>query len=258
MRDSPGNGRPDGGHGPIITTVHTVENVYTTGRLVGPRGAAARKTPSPAQAVVVERLREQPEPLSLASLVNLTGQHENTLREHLAALVRRGLVRRHRAEPRGRGRPAWLYELVHDAPARTEYAGLAAALAGAIARISQDPRRDAAEAGEIWGREIARQHDAAPLSPAAARARSIEVLDELGFAPETSAEAPQITRLTRCPLLEAAYRHQDVVCEVHLGIVRSLLTEHGADPAGTTLVPFAEPGACLLTVPPVDGSGPHA
>jgi predicted ArsR family transcriptional regulator len=58
-------------------------------------------------------------------------------------------------------------------------------------------------------------------------------------------------RLTRCPLLEAAHRHPDVVCAVHLGIVRGALDEQGADPSGTALAPFAEPGACVLVVPPL-------
>jgi hypothetical protein len=39
---------------------------------------------------------------------------------------------------------------------------------------------------------------------------------------------------------------------VHLGLVRGALEEYGADPTGSDLVPFAEPGACLLVVPPLD------
>jgi len=55
------------------------------------------------------RLRAQPEPLTQAALVRVTGLHPNTVREHLENLVRRGLVARSLAEPEGRGRPAWLY-----------------------------------------------------------------------------------------------------------------------------------------------------
>jgi predicted ArsR family transcriptional regulator len=56
-------------------------------------------------------------------------------------------------------------------------------------------------------------------------------------------------RLTRCPLLEAAHRTPEVVCGVHVGIVRGALVERGASPAGTALTPFAEPGACRLVLP---------
>ncbi len=200
----------------------------------------------------MERLRRQPEPLSLASLVAITGLHENTLREHLTALVSRGLVRRRLAEPSGRGRPAWLYELTEDS-AGSEYAGLAAALAATIARTSENPGRVATEAGEEWGRELARDRGAVPVSPLAARDQVLRILDDLGFAPEATPGDPAVVRLTRCPLLEAAYRHREVVCGVHLGVVRGALAEYGADPTGSVLEPFAEPGACLLVVPPVEG-----
>ena len=70
-----------------------------------------------------------------------------------------------------------------------------------------------------------------------------------GFAPEH--EGDEQVRLTRCPLLEAAHRHPEVVCGVHLGIVRGALEEYGADPEGSDLLPFAEPGACRLVMPPL-------
>lgn len=204
----------------------------------------------------MDRLRDQPEALTLASLVNATGLHENTLREHLTALVQRGLVRRHRAEPTGRGRPAWLYEVAGEERTGSEYAGLAAALAAAISHTSDDPAGAATAAGEEWGRELARDRHHAPDSPEAARDEVVQLLGELGFAPESSAKLPAEIRLTRCPLLEAAHRHPDVVCGVHLGIVRGVLSELGADPTGSVLVPFAEPGACRLLVPPLPGDAP--
>ncbi len=205
----------------------------------------------------MDRLRNQPEPLTLASLVTATGLHENTLREHLTALVRRGMVRRRRADPTGRGRPAWLYELIDEEPA-PEYAGLAAALAAVLARTHDDPGAAGIAAGEDWGRELAGERGAVALPPTAARGQVVGLLDDLGFAPVAAPDRPSEIRLTRCPLLEAAYRHPEVVCAVHLGIVRGALTGYGADPTGSALVPFAEPGACRLVLPPVDGtvSGP--
>ena len=196
-------------------------------------------------------LRDQPEPLTQAALVRVTGLHANTVREHLQTLVRRGLVARSRAEPKGRGRPAWLYELTAVQPETAEYAGLAAALAAAIARTSATPGKDATLAGEEWGRELARIQGAAPRSPDAARDHVVAMLGDLGFQPEREASDPAAVRLTRCPLLEAAHRHPEVVCGVHLGIVRGALEEYGADPAGSDLVPFSEPGACRLVVPPL-------
>jgi predicted ArsR family transcriptional regulator len=154
-------------------------------------------------------------------------------------------VQRTPAAPRGRGRPAWLYSAT--APAgQSEYAGLAATLASAIQRTSSAPRADGIAAGAEWGHGLARDKGGPPRrGEAAARRQVVALLDDLGFAPEAN-RAQSKVRLTRCPLLEAAYRYPDVVCGVHLGIVRGALEEYGADGAGSELYPFAEPGACRL------------
>lgn len=220
---------------------------------LGPRPGSRDDRLSPAREALLERLRDQPEPLTLAALVAATDLHENTVREHLDGLLHAGLVRRHRAEPSGRGRPAWLYESTAAASPGSEYAGLAAALAGTIARTSPDPARTATTAGEDWGHELARDRGTGPTTPQEARRRVLELLDDLGFEPEADPAEPADVRLTRCPLLEAAHRHPEVVCAVHLGIVRGALEEYGADPAGAALTPFAEPGACRLVVPPTGG-----
>jgi predicted ArsR family transcriptional regulator len=202
---------------------------------------------------VLEALGPGADPASLSSLAARTGLHPNTLREHLDGLLAAGLVTRRPAVPTGRGRPAWLYA----AAARTgsgsvtaEYAGLAAALAAAIARTSPTPVDDAVAAGTDWGHDLARSAGApASAGPVGARRQVVAVLDGMGFAPrvDTDADPGHTTvRLTRCPLLDAATRHPDVVCSVHLGIARGALAEYDADPSGAALAPFAEPGACVL------------
>lgn len=200
----------------------------------------------------MEILRAQPEPTTLAALVTLTGLHENTVREHLTALVRGRLVRRERAAPAGRGRPAWLYTATQESPDGTEYAGLAVALAGAIAENSPSPREAALEAGRRWGADLVgdslRPEQSGPdeSGPAEPTARVVALLDDLGFAPEATTGG---VRLTRCPLLEAAHRHRDVVCGVHLGLVQGALEQAGADSVGVELIPFFEAGACWLGLP---------
>lgn len=240
----------------MFTTVGSVENRGLRSRPLGPRGPRPA-TLSPSRAALLESLRRQPEPVALSALAETTGLHVNTLREHLDALTRHGLVTRHRAAPSGRGRPAWLYEATGDATSGsgpdelTEYAGLASALAAAIERVSDQPARDAARAGEDWGRDLARATGAQPDSPEAARDAVVGLLDDLGFEPRRTPGDAAAVHLTRCPLLQAAYRNTEVVCSVHLGVVRGALGEYGADPAGSGLEPFADPGSCLLTVPPV-------
>jgi predicted ArsR family transcriptional regulator len=215
-----------------------------------------RRTPlSTSRAAVLEQLRDQPEPSTLAALATVTGLHENTVREHLAGLVRMGLVRRFPAADGRRGRPAYLYESVEDAEAGdAEYAQLAVALATGLARLSPDPAADAVALGREWGRELSRERS--PQAPDGAsdgapnrdgRSAVVALLDDLGFEPRPG-EDPAEVLLTRCPLLQAAHREPEVVCGIHLGIVRGVLDEHGSDPAGCALEPFAGPGYCRLQI----------
>ncbi|MDI6911606.1 helix-turn-helix domain-containing protein [Nocardioides sp.] len=218
----------------------------------GPRAGArlrgGRDPLSPSRRAILEHLRDQPQPLTLAALVRITGLHPNTVREHLDALVRRGLVRRIDGRPQGRGRPAHLFE--HVDHGHGEYARLAVALADALALSSSDPTGHAAAVGEEWGRELARKRRARTGAAGGARVEVVGELDDLGFAPRQGADDSEVL-LTRCPLLEAAHRAPGVVCGIHLGIIRGMLDELGGDPAGSELEPFAAPGYCRLVVPPV-------
>ena len=220
------------------------------GQDLGPARATSRPLTASASRTL-ELLRSRPEPVDLTALAGLAGLHPNTSREHLDVLVEAGLVARTRARARGRGRPPWLYAATAVRPTNGEYVGLATALAQVILRTSPDPRRDAELAGESWGRDLARRPGGASLTPEAARERAVELLEDLGFAPRREDPAGPVVRLTRCPLLDAARQNPRIVCNVHLGILRGVLAGLGADPEGSDLVPFAEPGSCLLIVPPV-------
>lgn len=211
---------------------------------------------STARATVLDHIADQREPCRVTSIATLLRQHPNTVREHLDGLVRVGLVTREAAEPEGRGRPAWLYSAVHrgrehvSRPEGREYVWLASALVAHIGRTSSRPLAEAEEAGAVWGRELisADSQDATaqrPHAAAAARRHVVRLLDDLGFAPEADDRATDV-RLRHCPLLEVAHQQTELVCGVHLGLVRGALAELGADPGRTSLEPFFEPGACRL------------
>jgi predicted ArsR family transcriptional regulator len=242
-----------------------------------PRANRRRAHISTARAGILGVLIDQPEPCTVKALSTLTRQHPNTIREHLDGLVDDRLAVRVRAPAQGRGRPAWLYsaapEVGSDQGAR-EYAGLASALAAQIARTSRQPRADSIEAGRMWGRELVRRSPPQTLAGAegegegpvpgaamvpsavAARREVVTLLEELGFAPSADARIG-VVKLWRCPLLEAAHQHPEVVCGVHLGVVRGVLDELGADPERTeriALQPFSEPGACRLDLLPPRGN----
>jgi len=201
---------------------------------------------SKARRGVLECLTEQSGPVPLATLVALTGLHENTLRGHLSGLAEDGLVSRERDDPQGRGRPAWLWRVRHNEV--DEYAGLASTLARTLRRTSEQPLEDATEAGQIWGRDLAMRH-VSRHEAVSAVVRTRDLLARLGFAPTGPArEDTADLRLTRCPLLEAAVEEPEIVCNVHRGLAVGALGEYGADDAEVDLVPFAEPGACRLKI----------
>jgi len=198
---------------------------------------------------LLELLQAQAQPSSLAALVSMTGAHPNTVREHLEGLRAADLVRRFKAAAAGRGRPRWLYEATqhsHDDP-RPEYAGLAVALASVIARTSPAPGEDARAAGVEWGRQLAEgvQADVSTSARRSPRRAVTDLLDQLGFGAQPNRGAC-VVRLTRCPLLEAAHQAPEIVCSVHQGLAEGALEAFGASPDGVQLLPFAEPGACVL------------
>ncbi|MEP7331903.1 MAG: helix-turn-helix domain-containing protein [Terracoccus sp.] len=231
-----------------------------SGPALGPLPAlptTAPGTTSRSRARVLAVLTQTPEPLSLAALSDATSLHVNTLREHLDALQQQGLVSRALAEPHGRGRPAWLYTAARAAAPNgvREYAGLASALADSIRRHSPDPAGEGREAGQSWGRDLAERQGPPPGPGAvAARRHVVGLLDDLGFAPETTRRVTSV-RLTRCPLLDAASANPEVVCSVHRGIVEGALSLWGsAEPV--TLLAFSEPGACRLRLGGLPAASP--
>ncbi|WP_322858951.1 transcriptional regulator [Mycobacterium europaeum] len=222
--------------------------------VLGPKPTPVLRSPVPLSGQrlrVLEYVRAH-SPVRVADAATALDLHPNTVREHLDAVVGLGLVERSTASAVGRGRPATVYRVSAADPAVAvrDYAGLATALAGHLARTSARPERDARAAGVEWGRELIDERSRAAGDP---RQSVVGALARLGFAPDDEPDAPAASRgiaLRRCPLLDAARRYPTVVCQVHLGIVAGMLERLGAPSArGLDLVPFAEPGACRLFLP---------
>lgn len=219
--------------------------------LLGPRPTptpASLPALSPQRITVLDDVRGHG-PTRINDIAERLGLHPNTVREHLDALVDEGLADATTEPAHGRGRPAKLFRTTPAAdpsPVSREYAGLATALAGHIARTSVDPAADARTAGRDWGHELAREYDCDPDDPPGA---ILDLLTRLGFDPSNGGRARGIA-LRQCPLLGAARRYPGVVCQVHLGIIEGVLDEIGAATTpGLDLLPFAEPGACRLFLP---------
>ena len=65
------------------------------------------------------------------------------------------------------------------------------------------------------------------------------------FQPELTDDGSAI-RLHHCPFHELATRQQDIVCGIHLGLLRGALEQLGAPLEATRLVPFVTPRLCLV------------
>lgn len=179
--------------------------------------------------------------MTTSELVDVTGLHENTVREHLERLQRDGHVRRSREQTSRRGRPAWRWQAV--GPDRVSpYAALAATLASAVTDAAPNPAASAREAGAEWGRRLVDgRADRGDVDP---RTLVTDVMREQGFAPDPGRPSDP-TRLRACPLLSAASGNPTVVCGVHEGMIDGISRAAGSD-LTVRLEPFAEPDACLL------------
>ena len=213
-----------------------------------PTGAAMGDS----RAQVLAVLQASAGPIGVGEVSSQVGLHTNTARFHLDALVEQGLAQRTsevRAQP---GRPRTLYSATADgvSAGRRSYRLLAEILTSYLASQSDRPVASAVEAGETWGRFLAERP--APyrrVDEATATERLVAALEEIGFAPEAVASGSSATErqilLHHCPFREVAEEHREIVCGVHLGLMRGVLAEQSAPVAAERLEPFVEPNLCI-------------
>jgi predicted ArsR family transcriptional regulator len=199
---------------------------------------------------VMRLLRAAPDPMSIAGIADVLGVHPNTVRFHLDSLVADGQVEHVELNRKGPGRPPLMFRAVRqmDRGGTRHYRLLAEILAMAYA-TERDPGPKALAAGRAWGQKI--DAELRPLpddadSAEEAIARLIDVLDELGFAPERRvSDGEQQVGLRHCPFLELAENSSSVVCPVHLGLMQGAMESWGAPFSVDRLDPFVEPDLCL-------------
>lgn len=209
--------------------------------------------PTPAlgdsRAEVLGVLQSAGSALSVTDIADRVWLHPNTARFHLDGLVEQGLAERETEQRAAPGRPRALYRASKESErsGRRSYRLLAEILASYVATHTKRPGKDAMEAGEAWGGFLAeRPAPFRQISASGATKQLVEVLDELGFGPQ-----PQKTGgdrrilLHQCPFREVAEEHQEVVCAVHLGLMRGFLSELNAPITATRLDPFVEPNLCV-------------
>jgi len=73
----------------------------------------------------------------------------------------------------------------------------------------------------------------------------VDLLAELAFAPKRMSASDRIG-LRHCPFLELARVRSEVVCPVHLGLMREAVAGWDVPVSVEKLTPFAEPGLCVV------------
>ncbi|HST81776.1 MAG TPA: helix-turn-helix domain-containing protein [Kineosporiaceae bacterium] len=201
---------------------------------------------------VLEVLREAGGPLGVQEIAALTGLHANTARFHLDALIEARLVDRACEERTQRGRPRVVFQATPAAEeaGQPNYRLLAEMLTGLIASVLPKSERAAVEAGEGWGRLLAQP----PLHRVDALegiSRLSAILADAGFAPEAAGNSTApVIRLRHCPFREIAIEYPELVCSLHLGLIRGVLSELRAPVAAERLEAFVEPSLCLAHLAP--------
>ena len=201
------------------------------------------------RAHVLDLLRAAGSPAGVRDIADQAGLHPNTARFHLDALVDAGLAARAPKERTTPGRPSMAYRAVAggEPMGRRRYRLLAEMLTTMIAGVMPKPDKAAAEAGREWGRYLTEQPPPYQrLDACEAVERLTATMAEIGFAPEAVTDGTQYQlRLRQCPFREVAENHQDVVCQLHLGLMQGALAQMRAPVTADRLQPFAEPSLCI-------------
>lgn len=205
---------------------------------------------SPTRRRLLELLRSDPTARDVHDLGTAMGLHPSTVRVHLETMRRAGLVRRQTRRRDGRGRPRTAYAAAEAEQERAGYQGLAAILAAGLADTAAGRSARAEQIGEQWAGELS---DAPSLDAAAdddVERHVTGLFERLGFAPELrDSEHGSEIALRACPFRSVARQHPEVVCAVHLGLLRGSLERLGAATA-PRLLPFVEPELCLVQLGP--------
>ncbi len=213
---------------------------------------------------LLDALRASDRALDARELATSCALHLNTVRFHLQILNEAGLVRSEPDSSGSRGRPRLLYTPTSaggTAPGSGEPAGYQL-LATVLATHWADTPGERAHRAERAGHATAQQQGFAARTPTGvtteeAVAQIGALFAELGFEPEIARVGDDLQlRLHACPFRAVALEHPEVVCSMHLGLLRGALDEMGAPATTSSLTPFVQPHLCVARITPAAGPSP--
>jgi predicted ArsR family transcriptional regulator len=201
----------------------------------------------PTRARVLALLQDAGEALTAAEVGERLGMHANSARFHLDALAAGGLVLREAEARTSRGRPRMLYAAGSPSPfvARRRYRLLAEMLASFVHEQVPDAAAAAEEAGRRMAVPLAAAGPAGPADESDFEAL-VATLDEVGFDSHVVEDEDSLrVEISHCPFLEVADVHRDVVCAMHLGLLRGVLEQRDTAVEVRDLQPLVEPSRCV-------------
>lgn len=191
---------------------------------------------------VLALLMASDRPVDAVAVAGEIGLHVTTARFHLEQLERAGLVRRAVERAGQRGRPRILFIAAPEAREDGAQRELSEVLAGALVEDDDGGRARAIRAGEEWSRNY---HDELQAVSDRSAAPLVRMLEQLGFDPRVESSGSRID-LHACPFRDEARRNPEVICSVHLGLIRGAVRSLGHDAEDAGIRPFVEPGLCVV------------
>lgn len=202
----------------------------------------------PSRTRVLALLQDAGRPMTAREIAERLGLHANSVRFHLDALTASRDVVRGREPRDAPGRPSVTYAATPEAPrvARRRYHLLARMLAQFLHDQLHDPDTTGEQVGRSWSRSlpVGRRAGSATTEAQALDALT-DSLDDVGFDSRSVNDDDGLRiEVSHCPFLEVASDYEDVVCSLHLGLMRGVLEQLQAPINVQALEPLVEPGLC--------------
>jgi predicted ArsR family transcriptional regulator len=214
--------------------------------------SASRVLGSASRVEILHVLQQADGPVAVDVVAAQVTRHPNTVREHLDRLVAARFAVRTCESRTTRGRPRMLYEAVPRAAGATlderVRASLTRLLLSEYDDLDQFDDRTPEAGGPSDGTSIAGLTCADVKNGGSLREQlaALEVhLEDVGFDPQIDTDGRTV-HLHRCPFENLARDRTEVMCAVHLDVVRGVMAEQGGPLTAERLEPFVGPQHCLL------------